>query len=121
MSYTMYRGQDKDYGPLRRPMDLNERSCSQFETVRCLSDTVQEILPFFCSSNECSLRLSGNIDIDPATQDMTLQNVYGFYQQRPDRAVVNVDSKLKLPKGTSMVFEFYINEKIVIHPRILWI
>ncbi|KAJ6500764.1 kinase-like domain-containing protein [Mycena sanguinolenta] len=63
-------------------------------------------------NNECSLRFSGNIDMDPATQDMSLQNVYGFYQARPDRAVVNIDSKLKLPKGTSMVFEFYINEKL---------
>ncbi|KAJ7887151.1 hypothetical protein B0H13DRAFT_2342516 [Mycena leptocephala] len=68
--------------------------------------------PLSLKLNECSLRFSGNIDMDPATHDMTIQNVYGFYQGRPDRAVVNVDAKLKLPKGISMVFELYINEKL---------
>jgi hypothetical protein len=57
--------------------------------------------------------------MDPATHDMTIQNVYTFYQGRPDRAVVNVDSKLKLSKGASMVFELYINEKLVTHSPIL--
>ncbi|KAJ7025599.1 adaptin N terminal region-domain-containing protein [Mycena alexandri] len=62
---------------------------------------------------ECTLRFSGNIDLDEETKDMSLQAVYCFYQARPDRAVVNnVDAKLKLPKGTSMVFQFHINDKL---------
>ncbi|KAK6972171.1 Atypical/Alpha protein kinase [Favolaschia claudopus] len=70
--------------------------------------------PLDLKENECSLRFPGNIEIDTVTQDMTLQGLYTFYQSRPDRAVVNVDAKLKLPKGMSLVFEFYIKEKLYI-------
>ncbi|KAJ7456354.1 hypothetical protein B0H11DRAFT_2244038 [Mycena galericulata] len=67
--------------------------------------------PLRLKLDECSLRFPDNIDMDTCTLDMTIQEVYTFYQARPDRAVVNVDSKLRLPKGTSMVFELHINDK----------
>ncbi|KAF7368975.1 Atypical/Alpha protein kinase [Mycena venus] len=98
-----HRGAAKD-----KEMDVKTKIMAHYDDQwTSMKDHALSLKP-----NECSLRLSGNIDMDPATQDMTIQNVYGFYQGRPDRAVVNVDSKLKLPKGTSMVFEFYINEKL---------
>ena len=60
--------------------------------------------------DDCSLRFAGNITMDAATEDMTIQEVYTAYQKRPDRAlVVNDAKKNKLPKGSSMAWELAIN------------
>ncbi|KAJ7477359.1 hypothetical protein FB451DRAFT_1454064 [Mycena latifolia] len=60
-------------------------------------------------ARDCSLRFSGNIALDGQAMNMTIQDLYTFYQRRPDRHLV-VDTKLKLPKGTSMSFELAIND-----------
>ncbi|KAJ7768101.1 kinase-like domain-containing protein [Mycena maculata] len=67
--------------------------------------------PLSLKRDEVTLRFPDNIDLHPSTEYLTVQGIYKFYSERPDRAVVNVDAKLKLPKGTSMVFDLHINEK----------
>ncbi|KAJ7619919.1 kinase-like domain-containing protein [Mycena polygramma] len=62
--------------------------------------------------DECTLRFPTNVDMVPSAQDMMIQELYTFYQARGDRALVNVDAKLKLPKGTSLVLELHINQKM---------
>ncbi|KAJ7740269.1 hypothetical protein DFH07DRAFT_965450 [Mycena maculata] len=64
--------------------------------------------PLSLKCDEVTLRFPDNIDLHPSNEYLTVQGIYKFYSERPDRAVVNVDAKLKLLKGTSMVF---INEK----------
>lgn len=50
--------------------------------------------------------------IDEAAQTMTVKNLYNFYLNRPDKALVvgNDAGKLKLPKGTYLNLELFINE-----------
>ncbi|KAJ7837692.1 kinase-like domain-containing protein [Mycena leptocephala] len=61
-------------------------------------------------AKDCSLRFTGNIAIEPEAMAMTVQDMYTFYQKLPHRHLV-VETKLKLPKGTSMSFELAISEK----------
>ncbi|KAJ6448388.1 kinase-like domain-containing protein [Mycena sanguinolenta] len=131
-----YRGQakDKEMGkgtfimagetPMSGKSSSNS-SCTVFALLTSRKEVTEKIAthynrywtamkdhPLNLRPDDYNLRFSGNINMDPATHDMTLQELYTFYQQRPDRAVVNVDTKLKLPKGTSMAFEFYIKDKV---------
>ena len=64
----------------------------------------------FGARKDCSLRFTGNIAIEPEAMAMTVQDMYTFYQKLPHRHLV-VETKLKLPKGTSMSFELAISEK----------
>ncbi|KAJ7237664.1 hypothetical protein C8J57DRAFT_1529215 [Mycena rebaudengoi] len=61
--------------------------------------------------DECSLRFNGNIGMHANVDDMTVQGMHDWYQKRSDRSLILVDTKLKLPKLSSMVFNFVINEK----------
>ncbi|KAK7057370.1 hypothetical protein R3P38DRAFT_3545182 [Favolaschia claudopus] len=100
-----HRGQAKD-----KDMEVKEQIMDRYNGQW----TSMRNHPLDLKENECSLHFPGNIEIDTVTQDMTLQGLYTFYQSRLDHAVVNVNTKLKLPKGTSLVFEFCIKEKLYI-------
>jgi hypothetical protein len=66
------------------------------------------------SNDDCCLRFLDNISLDAETEPMTIQEVYTWYQNRPDRHLVNAGTiKYKLPKGASIVFELHINEQRV--------
>ncbi|KAJ7264827.1 hypothetical protein C8J57DRAFT_1512195 [Mycena rebaudengoi] len=63
-------------------------------------------------NDDCCLRFLDNISLDAETEPMTIQEVYTWYQNRPDRHLVNAGTiKYKLPKGASIVFELHINEQ----------
>ncbi|KAJ7887423.1 hypothetical protein B0H13DRAFT_2342396 [Mycena leptocephala] len=58
----------------------------------------------FGARKDFSLRFTGNIAIEPEAMAMTVRDMYTFYQKLPHRHLV-IETKLKLPKGTSMSFE----------------